>query len=448
MLDDEELVGALEELVDRRAHRLLDDLDEVLRVEPELGAEVEGPAAALVVRGERDELEDPLDVGAGEAGLAEALGRLVADEPLRARARVDAGRLDADEPPRRRPRGGRDPEERDELLRPEPGDRRRALDRVARRDPAPRPGARPGARRCGARCARRAARRGASRRSRARRSPPRRAPGSATCARPSGRDRGRRSSRSRPRRARRCPPCCMRTAFCTPVTPARESPSCTSGTDAWRSAVAVTLRSTRRNVAPRDMTNDRQYAELVSVACHDILTPLATVYGFARTLERVELEPPSDRYVEMIGAASSQIDDLVDQLTARHAHPARPLQACAGRDRLTGARARRRRAARGGARRGLGRRVGRTRRPRPDVARARSARPRDGPLRRPRHGHHAGRRACVHGRTALPPGRAGRARRGAPGARRSRRRHARARARGDPRGARRDACDPVSASGS
>ena len=62
------------------------------------------------------------------------------------------------------------------------------------------------------------------------------------------------------------------------------------------------------------MTNDRQYAELVSVACHDILTPLATVYGFARTLERVELEPPSDRYVEMIGAASSQIDDLVDQL--------------------------------------------------------------------------------------------------------------------------------------
>ena len=43
-------------------------------------------------------------------------------------------------------------------------------------------------------------------------------------------------------------------------------------------------------------------------------TPLATVYGFARTLERVELEPPADRYVEMIGAASSQIDDLVDQL--------------------------------------------------------------------------------------------------------------------------------------
>ena len=62
------------------------------------------------------------------------------------------------------------------------------------------------------------------------------------------------------------------------------------------------------------MTNDRRFAELVSVACHDILTPLATVYGFARTLEQLPLEPPAPRYLEMIGAASAQIDDLVDQL--------------------------------------------------------------------------------------------------------------------------------------
>jgi signal transduction histidine kinase len=62
------------------------------------------------------------------------------------------------------------------------------------------------------------------------------------------------------------------------------------------------------------VTNDRQFAELVSVACHDILTPLATVYGFARTLEQLSLEAPAPRYVEMIGAASSQIDELVDQL--------------------------------------------------------------------------------------------------------------------------------------
>jgi signal transduction histidine kinase len=62
------------------------------------------------------------------------------------------------------------------------------------------------------------------------------------------------------------------------------------------------------------MTNDQRFAELVAVACHDILTPLATVYGFARTLEQLPLEAPAPRYLEMIGAASSQIDELVDQL--------------------------------------------------------------------------------------------------------------------------------------
>jgi signal transduction histidine kinase len=62
------------------------------------------------------------------------------------------------------------------------------------------------------------------------------------------------------------------------------------------------------------MTNERHFPELVSVACHDILTPLATVYGFARTLETLPLEDPAPRYLEMIGAASAQIDELVDQL--------------------------------------------------------------------------------------------------------------------------------------
>jgi signal transduction histidine kinase len=62
------------------------------------------------------------------------------------------------------------------------------------------------------------------------------------------------------------------------------------------------------------MPNDRHFAELVSVACHDILTPLATVYGFARTLEQLPLEDPAPRYVEMVAAASAQIDELVDQL--------------------------------------------------------------------------------------------------------------------------------------
>jgi signal transduction histidine kinase len=62
------------------------------------------------------------------------------------------------------------------------------------------------------------------------------------------------------------------------------------------------------------VTQDPHFAELVSVACHDLRTPLATVYGFARTLERLELEEPAGRYLEMIGTASGQIGELLDQL--------------------------------------------------------------------------------------------------------------------------------------
>jgi signal transduction histidine kinase len=60
---------------------------------------------------------------------------------------------------------------------------------------------------------------------------------------------------------------------------------------------------------------DTSFARLVSLACHDLRTPLATVNGFARTLDRtVELEPPADRYVEMIVAAVGQLDELLDEL--------------------------------------------------------------------------------------------------------------------------------------
>ena len=62
------------------------------------------------------------------------------------------------------------------------------------------------------------------------------------------------------------------------------------------------------------MTNDSQFAKLVSVACHDIKTPLATVYGFARTLEKLPLEDPAPRYLAMVAAASVQIDELLEQL--------------------------------------------------------------------------------------------------------------------------------------
>jgi len=64
------------------------------------------------------------------------------------------------------------------------------------------------------------------------------------------------------------------------------------------------------------VTDDATFAKLVSLACHDVRTPLATVHGFVKTLERVvELEPPADRYVEMIGAASAQMAELLDELS-------------------------------------------------------------------------------------------------------------------------------------
>jgi signal transduction histidine kinase len=62
--------------------------------------------------------------------------------------------------------------------------------------------------------------------------------------------------------------------------------------------------------------NDTSFARLVSLACHDVRTPLATVHGFTTTLARTtELAPPADRYVEMIDAASRQIAELLDELS-------------------------------------------------------------------------------------------------------------------------------------
>ena len=75
----------------------------------------------------------------------------------------------------------------------------------------------------------------------------------------------------------------IRIAFWTPVTPARVSPSWTSGVDACRSRVrSFRVRAIGYNrSAPMD---DSRFPRLVSLACHDLRTPLATIYGFARTL--------------------------------------------------------------------------------------------------------------------------------------------------------------------
>src|SRR5713226_6251545 len=96
----------------------------------------------------------------------------------------------------------------------------------------------------------------------------------------------------------------------TPLTPARERPSCTSGSEACRSCVRSCVKSSMSS-------QDRSFARLVSLACHDLRTPLATVHGFARTIERTQkLENPLPRYIEMISAAAAQMTELLETLSA------------------------------------------------------------------------------------------------------------------------------------
>jgi signal transduction histidine kinase len=60
---------------------------------------------------------------------------------------------------------------------------------------------------------------------------------------------------------------------------------------------------------------DNHFPRLVSLACHDLRTPLATIYGFARTLTRAdELDERSSRFIGMIEEASKQMADLLDEL--------------------------------------------------------------------------------------------------------------------------------------
>jgi signal transduction histidine kinase len=71
-----------------------------------------------------------------------------------------------------------------------------------------------------------------------------------------------------------------------------------------------------RTVAAEIVAPD-PFAQLVSLACHDLRTPLATASGFARTLQRLDqIGQPADRYAEMIGAAADQMAALLDLLSA------------------------------------------------------------------------------------------------------------------------------------
>ena len=64
------------------------------------------------------------------------------------------------------------------------------------------------------------------------------------------------------------------------------------------------------------MAEETDFPRLVSLACHDLRTPLATIFGFARTLTRSEgLSPTFAEYASMIEVASDQLGELIDELS-------------------------------------------------------------------------------------------------------------------------------------
>jgi signal transduction histidine kinase len=63
------------------------------------------------------------------------------------------------------------------------------------------------------------------------------------------------------------------------------------------------------------MAEDERFAQIVWIGAHDLKTPLATVYGFAKTLAKTDLDEPAARYVEMIEAAAGQLRELMQELS-------------------------------------------------------------------------------------------------------------------------------------
>jgi signal transduction histidine kinase len=62
---------------------------------------------------------------------------------------------------------------------------------------------------------------------------------------------------------------------------------------------------------------DADFARLVSLACHDLRTPLATVQGFAKTMVRLEdlEEEKLKRYLGLIDSASDELAVLLELLS-------------------------------------------------------------------------------------------------------------------------------------
>jgi signal transduction histidine kinase len=60
---------------------------------------------------------------------------------------------------------------------------------------------------------------------------------------------------------------------------------------------------------------DPRFPRIVSLACHDLRTPLATVSGFAKTLARTgKLDERSSRFVSLIDDAAEEVAVLLEQV--------------------------------------------------------------------------------------------------------------------------------------
>ena len=61
--------------------------------------------------------------------------------------------------------------------------------------------------------------------------------------------------------------------------------------------------------------DSRGFPEQISAACHDLRTPLASAYGFARTLERLgAVEGEHARYLSLVVEATEELGRLIDCL--------------------------------------------------------------------------------------------------------------------------------------
>jgi signal transduction histidine kinase len=64
------------------------------------------------------------------------------------------------------------------------------------------------------------------------------------------------------------------------------------------------------------MAEDTAFPRLVTLACHDLRTPLATILGFARTIPGIaELDSQAERYLDLIASAAVHLGDVIEELS-------------------------------------------------------------------------------------------------------------------------------------